>query len=359
MIRKKLLLIIIVFSFLLQGCVASEKSTLPAGKELAFNTISKEQYDAYRENSPRIFIVTANQTIPDNNPWIKNEEVIKLNSIDYSKYFAIIAFNGFLGYRRSDFEINKIIQDKNIINVVSHFSTISATTIPANSSESHIVTVSKESLIQYGEITFKLLDESGQEKAKAIREIYIASQYPSKTPILPTEYLKDPLNGAVVKSDCIVSGNVTAQRYETVTNTAYTIFTLSVDKMIKGDSNLKELYIKVPGGLFNDGIHSPVFAGPTGVYFRVGDKVLITLHKEMDNIFVPEYGPKTTGGSFPIDNPTNAIIWIKGTNVSTQGTLDQAIGRVIQIMQANQIPIALPPNQWPPLPVGPVTRPAK
>jgi hypothetical protein len=189
------------------------------------------------------------------------------------------------------------------------------------------------------------------------------SAMPSKAPVLPTEYLKDPLNDLIVAADCIVSGNVTAQRYETVpqnnTKAAYTIFTLSVEKMIKGDSNLKELYIKVPGGLFNDGINSPVFAGPTGVYFRVGDKVLITLHKEMDNIFVPEYGPKTTGGSFPIDNPTNAIIWIKGTDVSTQATLDQAIGRVIQIMRANQIQIVLPPDQWPPLPVGPVTRPAK
>jgi len=39
---------------------------------------------------------------------------------------------------------------------------------------------------------------------------------PSKTSILPTEYLNDPLNGMVVQADCIAFGNISAQQYKTV-----------------------------------------------------------------------------------------------------------------------------------------------
>jgi hypothetical protein len=174
---------------------------------------------------------------------------------------------------------------------------------------------------------------------------------PSKTPVLPTEYLKDPLNGIVVKADCIVSGNITSQRLETVPQGSgtftYTYSTLTIDKVIKGDSETKELIIKTHGIAFGE------------TQLQVAAKYLICLHKIGDDLFAPEYGPMPTSGTFPIDSTDAGVLWVKSKTVSTRNPLDEVVGRVIQIMRANNIPVALPQDQWPPLPIGPVKLPVK
>jgi hypothetical protein len=167
---------------------------------------------------------------------------------------------------------------------------------------------------------------------------------PSKTPILPTEFLKDPLNGMVVQADVIVFGNISAQRYETVAqgdrggSFTYTYSTLSVDKILKGDPNSRQIIIKTAG----------IAVGVTNI--QLAEKLLICLHKGNDNIYTPEPGPMPTSGMVPIDSTTGGIIWEKSSTVSTSPSIENALGRVIQIMRANQIPVALPIDQWPSLP---------
>jgi hypothetical protein len=202
--RKSAILIILSCIFLLQGCVSSITSlkpevsptlsptispsaslsvlstptltptastTFPEGKDLSFQTITRDNYDVYQGKSPQILVVTTDQVLPKTNSWIKDTDVSKLNAVDYSKYFAVIAFNGFLGYWRTDFEIKRIIQNERTIYVIAHFSTTSETTAPRYSSQCHIVQVSKNDMSQYGEIIFKLLDEFRQEKANIIQNI--------------------------------------------------------------------------------------------------------------------------------------------------------------------------------------------
>jgi hypothetical protein len=152
---------------------------------------------------------------------------------------------------------------------------------------------------------------------------------------------RDPLTDTVIKADLIVLGTITDNRTEVVTivsgNTtgkfAYTFFTLSVEKVIKGNPDTKEVLIKVEGGPIGD-----VYQGPTGAYFSISDRILAALHLEEDNIYtVPHAG----------------IVWYESPAIGAKSIvgLPESIGRIIQIMVANNIPVALPHSEWPPLPV--------
>lgn len=102
--------------------------------------------------------------------------------------------------------------------------------------------------------------------------------------------LKDP----VAKADLIALGTITDKKYEVVSvglNTdnvpgkfAYTIFTLSVEKVIKGNPDTKEVLIKVKGGPIGQ-----VYQVPTGAYFSISDRMLALLHLEEDNVYTLPY----------------------------------------------------------------------
>jgi len=85
----------------------------------------------------------------------------------------------------------------------------------------------------------------------------------------------DPLTDEVIKADLIALGTITDNRSEVVNvvsgnrtgKFAYTLFTLSVEKVIKGDPLTKEVIIRVSGGYMGDG----TYQGPTGAYFSISD----------------------------------------------------------------------------------------
>jgi hypothetical protein len=126
----------------------------------------------------------------------------------------------------------------------------------------------------------------------------------TNTHVLPTEFLKDSLNDLIVTSDSIVYGIVTSQRFETVAQGkgtfTYTYTTLTVDKVIKGDFNTKEVIIKTAGG---QGIMIP-----GELYLLMSDKVLICLHKENDNIYSPQPEPVPTSGPIIIGSPRRGAL---------------------------------------------------
>jgi len=158
----------------------------------------------------------------------------------------------------------------------------------------------------------------------------------------------DPLTETVIKADLIVLGTITDNRTDVVTivsdnstgKRAYTLFTLSVEKVIKGNPDTKEVLIKVKGGP----ISSDVYQVPIEGYFSISDRLLAALHLEANNVYTI---------------PSSGLVWCERPTIGARPleSLSDSIGRVIQTMIENNVPIALPRSEWPPLPVGPVSPP--
>ncbi len=180
-----------------------------------------------------------------------------------------------------------------------------------------------------------------QQNAKSPGQSEEITPEPQPSPSVPTQ--QDPLTDAVVKSDLIVLGNITDKQYEVVTvesenitgKFTYTVFTLTVEKVVKGDPDTKEVLIKVEGGPIGD-----VYQAPTGWYFSISDRVLLSLNKGDDNIY---------------SLPYPGVLWIKGSKVISNPELQNMMGCVCKILRENNIPISL--DEPCPEPAEPVLRP--
>jgi hypothetical protein len=162
------------------------------------------------------------------------------------------------------------------------------------------------------------------------------------------EIQKDPLKDPIAEADLIALGTITDKKYEiasVILNTdnitsgkfAYTIFTLSVEKVIKGNPDIKEVSIKNSGSPLDDrGI-----AMPSEAVFDVGDHVLAVLtHEE--------------GTTYSFVQP-GGIVWLNRGAVVLPGDatdLQYSLGRIVKIMLLKHIPITLPRSEWPPLPTS-------
>jgi hypothetical protein len=150
---------------------------------------------------------------------------------------------------------------------------------------------------------------------------------------------QDPLTDIVIKADLIVYGTITDKKYEVETLSvgnitakhAYTIYTFTVEKIIKGPADTKEAIIRVPGGIIDDKT-SEVYLGPN---FFITDKALLCLTYKKNSMYIGEN-----------------VLWAESSaSVGKPMTsLDQEIGRVLKIMIDNNIPIMLPQNERPPIP---------
>jgi hypothetical protein len=159
-------------------------------------------------------------------------------------------------------------------------------------------------------------------------------------PVINTEEIqKDPLKDPVAKADLIALGTITDKKYEVVSvglNTdnvtpgkfAYTLYTLSVEKVLKGDPSIKEAIIRAEGGYISDRIYQ----GPTGRHFRVSDHVLVGLFKQKDDVYIVWEG----------ENPqfADSVFWIQGSAMSID-PLELIMGRICKILRINGIPISL------------------
>jgi hypothetical protein len=70
-----------------------------------------------------------------------------------------------------DIEVVQIWQTDNIIYVEAYFDQAGPTALESWSFPLDIVKVSKENMIQFGEITFILLDQEGEERARTTQVI--------------------------------------------------------------------------------------------------------------------------------------------------------------------------------------------
>lgn len=152
----------------------------------------------------------------------------------------------------------------------------------------------------------------------------------------------DPLTETVIKTNLIVLGTITDNRTEVVTvvsgNTtgklAYTLFTLSIEKVIKGDPSIKQAIIRLPGGYIGDGIYQL----PTEDYFRISDHVLVSLIREDADVYMLFAAPRQ-GGEIPIHGDSG-ILWIRGSAIS-RAPLELIMGRICKILRINGIPNSL------------------
>jgi hypothetical protein len=109
---------------------------------------------------------------------------------------------------------------------------------------------------------------------------------------------KDPLKDIVIKADLIVLVTITDQKYEMKNTLTYTIYTLSIEKIIKGKVDTKEIFLKVSGGQGQGGFNFEP-------HFQLSDRALICLKNGKDNIYLP------LSGGAPIDG----VLWTKNTEV--------------------------------------------
>ena len=113
-----------------------------------------------------------------------------------------------------------------------------------------------------------------------------------------------------------------------------------IEKVIKGDPSIKEIYIKAPGGIIeNNGItvtqDSP---GPS-----IGTKIMLGLNKK-------------DGYYYPVSSDPFWLETSSEPKIMSNQPLNYEIGRVLKIMLENDIPISLPHSEWPPIPAT-TTRP--
>lgn len=99
------------------------------------------------------------------------EYLPELADIDFSQCFILFAFMGFQSSTGPKIMVTQIWQIDNNIYVEALFDQGGPTQQPSWSSPADIVKVSKDNMTQYGEITFILLDQEGEERARTVGEI--------------------------------------------------------------------------------------------------------------------------------------------------------------------------------------------
>jgi hypothetical protein len=161
----------------------------------------------------------------------------------------------------------------------------------------------------------------------------------------------DPMTHMVIKADLIVLGTITEKRYDVVTvvsgkttgKLAYTLFTLSVEKVIKGDPSIKEAIIQVPGGYIGEVYQVPILG-----YFQISDHVLLGLIKQKDDVYTLEFN------TIEFTQCADSVFWIQGSAMS-RDPLELIMGRICKILRINGIPNSL--NEPCPEPAEPASPP--
>jgi hypothetical protein len=159
----RLILTILCFTTFVttQGCQSSSKITLN------FESLSFEG-SGYPDKLPRIEAIT-NIDSPLPSWYIKNPSW--LGTVDFTKCFIVVGYIGHQSAGDSGILITDIWQRGKTVYVRAQFVYIPRINHPAEGSPSHVVMIYKEKMKIFGEITFILLDDYGNERASTISGI--------------------------------------------------------------------------------------------------------------------------------------------------------------------------------------------
>jgi hypothetical protein len=167
------------------GPTPTASVSLPQGNDLTFETIVEPGRvgGPYQEDSAQIRVISFIQTpLPEALNWVYPDSETKILAVDYSQYFVVIVFNGYRGGIFSYLRIQRIWQNAGAIYVLAHFNDFqpAATALPATNSQYQAVKISRTQITQSGAFTFRLLDETGQERATVTANI-LATTIPTQS----------------------------------------------------------------------------------------------------------------------------------------------------------------------------------
>ncbi len=114
--------------------------------------------------APQIWVMTDTQSpLPDT--IVLDAGQPELNAFDFSRQMLLFAFMGFQGVTGPKITILRMRQDGDTIYVVSSLDPDGPSYQPSWSSPARVAKVSKAGMAQFGELTFRLLDQTGAERA--------------------------------------------------------------------------------------------------------------------------------------------------------------------------------------------------
>lgn len=189
LIRKifPLLLVPAIIIFLIPACNSCQgvKSFLPPpGKVISFEHVQHVTFGGgyyYRsEETAQIWVINSLRQYnrPQGIEWKPNppnpqlsEPPPEISNFDFSEYFIIMVFNGYRSYYAESMKIERIRQDKDTVNIWVHFDDGAEYSNPIFSSQYTVLKINREEMTQFGEITFTLIDQNGQERAKATYKV--------------------------------------------------------------------------------------------------------------------------------------------------------------------------------------------
>jgi hypothetical protein len=187
--RKPLIWIFLLSATLLlllpYGC-STKETTIPTTASTPLDSTTTPQHDNELEFEDfqlffslkdlhiptQIYVMASKDSLlPPVLDQISAEYQTKLKTVDYSRDFILFAFMGFQSLTGPTIEVTQIWQIDNIIYIEAFFDKGGPTYAPGWSSPRHIVKVSKDNMSRFGEITFILLDQEGEERARAVYNI--------------------------------------------------------------------------------------------------------------------------------------------------------------------------------------------
>lgn len=178
-VKNAIMLLVLVILLLLPGCdfareqIANVKT--PRGTDLGFETIMFEYDRDIGYNFPaKIEVVGDKKTeLTGINNWITEEVRSKILSVDFSRYFVLMALMGDMGSTGYGIRVKKIWQNEKTIYIKADFifPEPDSLVLTMRTSPKHIVKVNKEKMPEFGEITFRLIDKFGKEWANIVQDI--------------------------------------------------------------------------------------------------------------------------------------------------------------------------------------------
>ena len=156
----------------LQGCSYSQP-VLNDGKRLEFEPIDATYLGNSGCTTPQLIALASKPTLPEKLNIISKQFIL---SVDYSKYFVLSASYGFTSVKYSGIIITDIWQKENQVYVRAQFYKPHADNYVIEKNKFNpalSVKVNKENLMQYGKITFILLDDYLIERARTSAVIHL------------------------------------------------------------------------------------------------------------------------------------------------------------------------------------------
>lgn len=176
-------LVLTIILLTIPACNFSQgvKDLLPLpGKAISFERFSIGNYYHKSEWSAQVWVINSLQQYnrPQDIEWRPNppdpqlsEPPPEIINFDFSEYFILMVFNGFRGGWGDPMRIEGIRQDEDTVNIYVTFDDNLSTVNPELSSQYGVLKIGRKEITQFGEITFTLIDQNGQERTKATYEV--------------------------------------------------------------------------------------------------------------------------------------------------------------------------------------------